>query len=81
MIFENTLNMTEIVLNNNVKVLFSYKTPVAYIDDQSNRLHYKTSHYWSKTTTSHINKWFSLNGLNKDDAISINQSGLDNLTK
>lgn len=48
-------NMTELVLNDGSRVLFSYETPVA---------HYKPSEYlrrtnkkWSVTTSKHIGKW------------------------
>lgn len=53
-------NVTEVSLGN-VKILFSYQTPVAYeivSGDQSGI--YKTDKFWSKTTNRHINKW--LNG-------------------
>ena len=46
-------NMTELVTTN-VRILFSYKTPVAaYHSGQ----YYKTSKHWSNTTSKHINKW------------------------
>lgn len=50
-------NQTEISLNDNMTVLFSYKTPVAAnIGGQL----YRTDCRWSVTTSKHINKW--LNG-------------------
>lgn len=51
-------NMTELTLNNGTRVLFSYETPVAYsyITDKG-RETYKTSTYYSRTTSKHINKW------------------------
>jgi len=48
--------MTEIE-NNGIRILFSYKTPVAAY---ASGFHFKTSKYWSRTTTRHINQW--LNG-------------------
>lgn len=46
-------NMTEVEIGDKT-VLFSYKTPVAYYDGT---WLYITTKKWSKTTTSHINKW------------------------
>ncbi len=47
-------NMTEIEVGNK-RVLFSYKTPVAFIDEFGRQ--FITSKKWSATTTRHINKW------------------------
>lgn len=50
-------NATEVTFEN-VKVLFSYQTPVVYeilSGDQSGI--YKTDKFWSRTTSKHINKW------------------------
>ena len=49
-------NLTEIILNDNRVILFSYQTPVACkISDRV----YRTSKRWSNTTTRHINKWLA----------------------
>ncbi len=48
-------NMTELELSDNIRILFSYKTPVAVYDGQGN--FYRTSYKWSRTTSKHINKW------------------------
>jgi hypothetical protein len=49
-------NMTEVILNDNRVILFSYKTPVACrISDRV----YRTNKRWSNTTTRHINKWLA----------------------
>ena len=48
-------NMTEIQINN-TKILFSYKTPVAYYNLETGKMR-RTSKKWSQTTTRHINKW------------------------
>jgi hypothetical protein len=47
-------NMTELDING-MKVLFSYRTPVAvrYIDGRA----FKTDKKWNNTTTRHINQW------------------------
>jgi hypothetical protein len=68
-------NMTE-VITEKYRVLFSYRTPVAYVD-RSNNHWYKTIARWSNTTTRHINKW--------NDTINIympvEQETLNNLLK
>ena len=46
-------NKTLLVCNG-MKVLFSYKTPVAA---EIGLRYYKTSYKFSKTTTKHINAW------------------------
>jgi hypothetical protein len=46
-------NQTEIKVGDTL-VLFSYKTPVAAYFAGA---FYKTSHFWSVTTSKHINKW------------------------
>jgi hypothetical protein len=54
-------NMTEITVNKSLKVLFSYKTPVACMWTNGDVYEYfRTAKKWSNTTTRHINKW--LNG-------------------
>lgn len=47
-------NMTVIVIDDKTSVLFSYETPVAAMI-QGKAI--KTSTYYSRTTTKHINKW------------------------
>ena len=47
-------NMTELSFSGG-KVLFSYNTPVAFIDKSGYQ--YATSKKWSATTSKHINKW------------------------
>ena len=55
-------NMTEIVLNDDLVVLFSYKTPVAcFKRTREGREFYRTSKKWSVTTSKHINKWMDIN--------------------
>ncbi len=52
-------NMTELQLEGGLTVLFSYKTPVAcrWTNGKEANYYYKTSRYWSNTTSRHINKW------------------------
>ncbi len=47
-------NMTQVDFSNGYQVLFSYKTPVACLSDNG---YYRTSKFWSVTTSRHINKW------------------------
>lgn len=51
-------NQTE-VLNNDVQILFSYKTPVACLKrNEAGKLEpFRTSQKWSRTTSKHINNW------------------------
>ena len=51
-----------IVSSNGNQILFSYETPVAII--KSDGSVYRTSQYFSKTTTTHINKF--LTGLDSE---------------
>lgn len=46
-------NQTE-VETDRYKILFSYNTPVAYLDKSTGKK-YKTNEHWSRTTTRHIN--------------------------
>jgi len=48
-------NVSELVLADNLAVLFSYKTPVAGWDKDGA---FKTEQFYSKTTSKHINKYF-----------------------
>lgn len=47
-------NKTEVEINGNVEVLFSYNTPVAA---NVNGVFYRTDKSWSRTTSKHINAW------------------------
>lgn len=69
-------NMTELDLGNGVTVLFSYKTPVAYV---SNGGEFVTRQYYSRTTTKHINSWLQSRGC--FEAIKVDQSEIDSLVK
>jgi hypothetical protein len=51
-------NQTEVTINDELVILFSYRTPVAcsvVLDGKWQ--HYKTEKQWSVTTSRHINKW------------------------
>lgn len=52
-------NMTEVTINENLVVLFSYQTPVAAMTQDG---YIKTEKFWSKTTSRHINKWLPEGG-------------------
>tara|TARA_B100001996_G_scaffold257577_1_gene200297 strand:- start:88 stop:426 length:339 start_codon:yes stop_codon:yes gene_type:complete len=49
-------NQTELSFNNGNSVFFSYETPVAGFT--SDLGHFKTSTYYSRTTSKHINQYF-----------------------
>lgn len=67
-------NMTE-VETDEVIVLFSYSTPVAYEDKASGQC-YRTSERFSTTTSRHINKW-----LEGREAQEVDQSQLEGLVQ
>lgn len=73
-------NMTEVQIGDK-RVLFSYKTPVAYYQDGKA---YQTNKKWSQTTTRHINQWFGSMIPNPKDILmgfKVDQDVLDNLIK
>ena len=71
-------NMTELVLDNGDRVLFSYETPVALFTSGEFVV---TKKKWSQTTTKHINKWFKLSGWLLATTRFEDQSYFDNLVK
>lgn len=48
-------NMNE-VETDDYRILFSYRTPVAYYDKKLDK-YFKTTIKWSHTTSRHINRW------------------------
>jgi hypothetical protein len=51
-------NQTEVTINDELVILFSYRTPVAcsvVLDGKWQ--HFKTEKQWSVTTSRHVNKW------------------------
>lgn len=76
-------NMTEVSLTENVKVLFSYETPVAMYDAETGYFH-RTNKYWSRTTSKHINAWVRYlrdTGYIVSESNGIDQNLLNDLTK
>lgn len=67
-------NMTE-VETDNVVVLFSYSTPVAYMDKASGQC-FRTLEQFSTTTSRHINKW-----LEGRPAEEVDQSQIEGLVQ
>lgn len=80
-------NMTELTIKNShcrdcanedgdIKMLFSYSTPVAYstVKEDGIRLFFRTSQFYSVTTSRHINKW-----LNGQDAEKVEQYVIDDV--
>jgi len=79
-------NQTELTINDNLIIFFSYKTPVACVkrSEISGLLEkYKTNQFYSKTTVKHINNWLINHGLNLSTgkAIEKEQSFFDDLIK
>lgn len=77
-------NMTEIEFKNknlDGRLLFSYKTPVAFIgfNVDGMAIAYKTEKRWSATTSRHITKWAGIHGFNSDAMGTIEQSWFDGL--
>jgi hypothetical protein len=70
-------NMTELSING-LTILFSYQTPVAYIDHNVSIV-YTTNKYWSKTTSRHINQWISLHDIDEDLIMGVNQDQMNSL--
>lgn len=65
-------NVTEIIHNDGTVIMFSYNTPVAA--RLPNYDYVRTSEYYSRTTSKHINQW--LNGVNAE---IVEQDFIDNL--
>ena len=66
-------NMNEMILNKNITVLFSYKTPVAGWDEKGA---FRTDKKYSKTTTKHINEYLG----GKDIGRVVSQEYIESLT-
>lgn len=76
-------NQNEVVLDE-IKVLFSYQTPVAYIKEETwgnQKKVFKTEKKWSVTTSKHINQWLKDNGYNPAEVPTVSQNVLDGLVK
>lgn len=74
-------NMSELEFKKHgvlVKVLISYKTPVAYTKEwrDGGFVARRTSQYYSRTTSRHINKW-----LGKLNRCECNQAEINALVK
>lgn len=63
-------NLTEVYINDNIKILFSYEKPVAVLNTEVKTIFgmpwqvntvKRTKTKYSKTTTKHINKWINDN--------------------
>jgi hypothetical protein len=77
-------NMTELHVNDELTVLFSYKTPVAAWVSGIGYL--RTDKKWSNTTSRHINQWLgdsyvSGRGINDGSAQFRPQEFFDGLVK
>ena len=75
-------NMTEVVFNDKITILFSYKTPVACFNRWRFKVRYvkcfyKTDKFWSVTTSRHINQWLRENGIDPAKCQTLTQDHLD----
>lgn len=66
-------NQTEVEINDDLTVFFSYKTPVAA--HVTGKGYLKTDKFWSKTTSRHVNQWID------GPSTTVPQAELDNLTQ
>lgn len=71
-------NMAELDLGTNLRIFFSYNTPVVAIDIVTNNA-MKTNTKWSRTTSNHIRKYLS--SLYVHSITEVDQSVLDDLVK
>ncbi len=67
------INMRELVLTNGDIVFFSYSTPVAA---KVGSKFYRTSDYYSVTTTKHLNTWLARNATRNADIGSMTEAQL-----
>ena len=74
-------NQTQLTLNNTI-VLFSYETPVCFIDYRSKGFNTgKTNVFCSQTTTKHIDAFFDRHGYNSKTVEQISQEDINKLLK
>ena len=71
-------NQTEVELGN-LRVFFSYNTPVAYFSNYTKK-YYITNKKHSVTTSRHINSWLKQNNVKSVDTIKVLQSEVDSAT-
>lgn len=71
-------NMTELEIGDKT-ILFSYKTPVAVIFENSNEV-WKTEQHYSATTSRHVNQWLKANG-KETLATEVAQRYIDEIVK
>ena len=74
-------NQTELTLNNTI-VLFSYETPVCFIDYRSKGFNTgKTNVFYSQTTIKHIDVFFDRHGYNSKTVEQVSQDIINKLLK
>jgi len=61
-------NKTEVELTDGTTVFFSYETPVALQDTHGN--YFRTTDFWSVTTSKHINQWLKSRGAGYCDTLT-----------
>ena len=73
------VNRTLLLFDDGTEILFSYETPVA---GYSNSLGFvKTDHWYSSTTTRHINRYLKDSTFRIDDVKTVDQSVINNLIR
>ena len=70
-------NQTEVTVNN-FTILFSYETPVAFLNIEKAG---KTNQFYSQTTTKHINTFFKRYGILPEQVKQMEQAKIDQLLK
>ena len=72
-------NMTELDTKD-LTILFSYKTPVAFVNKETS-IFYRTSKKWSQTTTRHINAWLKEFPYARNNTHEISQETIDKIVE
>jgi hypothetical protein len=70
-------NQTEVTINN-FTILFSYETPVAFLNIAKAG---KTNQFYSQTTTKHINAFLRRYGILPEQVKQVEQAKIDQLLK
>lgn len=61
-------NKTEVEFTDGTLVFYSYQTPVAIRTPECE--YYRTDHFWSVTTSKHINQWLKYRGARHCDTLT-----------
>lgn len=72
-------NMNELETSD-LKVLFSYRTPVAFVNKETG-IFYKTSKKWSRTTSRHISQWLAEFPYSRGNVHEVDQETIDKIVE